>query len=286
MSRTLVAVVLALLVSAILPAQRQGGGGGGGGGKGRNADPESPPAAGAPAKGGSGKEQGDAKPAAPVVPADPAVVAMALTEFQQAWAKAEAPQKVVEVQKLAALGGEEIAVALAAKLNDRSPEVRRALAEALGRLKQAKVVPQLGAALTRELEPETAEITTLQAMCAALGIIGDPKAIPFLTRNVFAGNEQAEGWSTKVQARLAALGSIRHKESIDALVELFGKLPSTGNSRRSGGGGARGGGGGGGNSRMERLVETPLRKLTGENHENADAWRDWWKGARASFQFD
>jgi len=56
--------------------------------------------------------------------------------------------------------------------------------------------------------------------------------------------------------------------------------------RRSGGGGARGGGGGGGNSRMERLVETPLRKLTGENHENADAWRDWWKGARASFQFD
>lgn len=286
MSRTLAAVVFALLFSAILPAQRQGGGGGGGG-KGRNADPATPPAAGAPAQGGSGKEQGAAKPAAPVVPADPAVVAMALTEFQQAWAKAEAPQKVAEVHKLAALGGEEVAVALAAKLNDRSPEVRRALAEALGRLKQAKVVPQLGAALNRELESETADLTTLQAMCAALGMIGDPKAIPFLTRSVFAGNEQAEGWTAKVQARLAALGSIRHKESIDALVELFGKLPSSGNSRRSGGGGgARGGGGGGGNSRTERLVETPLRKLTGEDHENADAWRDWWKGARATFQFD
>lgn len=281
MLRTLVAVVLALLASATLPAQRQGGG------KGRAGEQENPPAAGSPARGGSDKEQGAANPAAPVVPADPAVLAMALTEFQQAWGKAEVLEKVSEVHKLAALGGEEVAVALAAKLNDRSPEVRRALAEALGRLKRPKVVPQLGTALTRELESETAEITTIQALCAALGTIGDPKAIPFLTRSVFSGNEQAEGWTAKVQARLAALGSIRHKESIDALVELFGKLPSSGNGRRTGGGGgARGGGGGGGNSRMERLVETPLRKLTGENHENADAWRDWWKGARASFQFE
>jgi HEAT repeat protein len=115
-------------------------------------------------------------------------------------------------------------------------------------------------------------------MCTALGAIGDAKAVPALTHGVFAGNDRAENWLAIVEARLAAVGQIKDKASVDALIDLLGKAPTTGGRRATGGG--RGGGG-----RVQRLVENPLRKLTRENHADADAWRDWWKTARAKFTF-
>ncbi len=289
MMRPFAAVFFALLVALALPAQGGGGKGGGGKGGGGAGKAGNRPVAGSPDAPGQGGEAakageaGKAKETPPPPPADPEVVKAALKEFHAGWAKASLPQKVAAIEKLAAVGGEDVAEALAAKLTDDDPTVRKALAEALGTLKQPKTVTALGNALAREVDAKEPALPTLQAMCAALGAIGDPKAIAPLTHGVFAGNDKAESFNTIVEARLNAVGLIKDKASVDALIDLFGKVPSSGNSRSAGGG--RGGRSGGGNSRTERLLTNPLRKLTRQNHEDADAWRDWWKDARAKFVF-
>lgn len=289
-------VLIALLAAATATAQREGGRGGqGGDGAGRggnrpaagspaNPTPNDPaagnPAQGAPARGASaqGADVGKAKDAPPPAPADPEVAKAALRDFHAGWAKASLPLKVAAVEKLAAVGGEDVAKALAAKLTDPNALVRQSIAEALGRLRQPKAVGDLGDALAREIDDKDGSLPAIQAMCTALGAIGDAKAVPALTHGVFAGNDRAENWLAIVEARLAAVGQIKDKASVDALIDLLGKVPTTGGRRATGGG--RGGGG-----RVQRLVENPLRKLTRENHADADAWRDWWKTARAKFTF-
>jgi HEAT repeat protein len=292
-------VLIALLAAATATAQREGGRGGqGGDGAGRggnrpaagspaNPAPNDPaagnPAQGAPARGASaqGADVGKAKDAPPPAPADPEVAKAALRDFHAGWAKASLPLKVAAVEKLAAVGGEDVAKALAAKLTDPNALVRQSIAEALGRLRQPKAVGDLGDALAREIDDKDGSLPAIQAMCTALGAIGDAKAVPALTHGVFAGNDRAENWLAIVEARLAAVGQIKDKASVDALIDLLGRAPTTGGRRATGGGR----GGGGGNSRVQRLVENPLRKLTRENHADADAWRDWWKTARAKFTF-
>jgi hypothetical protein len=292
-------VLIALLATATATAQREGGRGGQGGddtGRGGNrpaaGSPANPapndPAAGAPARGApargapaQGADAGKAKDAPPPAPADPEVAKAALRDFHAGWAKASLPLKVAAVEKLAAVGGEDVAKALAARLTDPTALVRQSIAEALGRLRQPKAVGDLGDALAREIDDKDGSLPAIQAMCTALGAIGDAKAVPALTHGVFAGNDRAENWATIVEARLAAVGQIKDKASVDALIDLLGKAPTTGGRRATGGGR----GGGGGNSRVQRLVENPLRKLTRENHADADAWRDWWKTARAKFTF-
>jgi HEAT repeat protein len=289
-------VLIALLAAATATAQREGGRGGqGGDGAGRggnrpaagspaNPAPNDPaagnPAQGAPARGApaQGADAGKAKDAPPPAPADPEVAKAALRDFHAGWAKASLPLKVAAVEKLAAVGGEDVAKALAAKLTDPNALVRQSIAEALGRLRQPKAVGDLGDALAREIDDKDGSLPAIQAMCTALGAIGDAKAVPALTHGVFAGNDRAENWLAIVEARLAAVGQIKDKASVDALIDLLGKAPTTGGRRATGGG--RGGGG-----RVQRLVENPLRKLTRENHADADAWRDWWKTARAKFTF-
>jgi HEAT repeat protein len=289
-------VLIALLAAATATAQREGGRGGqGGDGAGRggnrpaagspaNPAPNDPaagnPAQGAPARGASaqGADVGKAKDAPPPAPADPEVAKAALRDFHAGWAKASLPLKVAAVEKLAAVGGEDVAKALAAKLTDPNALVRQSIAEALGRLRQPKAVGDLGDALAREIDDKDGSLPAILAMCTALGAIGDAKAVPALTHGVFAGNDRAENWLAIVEARLAAVGQIKDKASVDALIDLLGKAPTTGGRRATGGG--RGGGG-----RVQRLVENPLRKLTRENHADADAWRDWWKTARAKFTF-
>jgi hypothetical protein len=289
-------VLIALLAAATATAQREGGRGGQGGddtGRGGNrpaaGSPANPapndpaagnPARGAPARGApaQGADAGKAKDAPPPAPADPEVAKAALRDFHAGWAKASLPLKVAAVEKLAAVGGEDVAKALAAKLTDPNALVRQSIAEALGRLRQPKAVGDLGDALAREIDDKDGSLPAIQAMCTALGAIGDAKAVPALTHGVFAGNDRAENWATIVEARLAAVGQIKDKASVDALIDLLGKAPTTGGRRATGGG--RGGGG-----RVQRLVENPLRKLTRENHADADAWRDWWKTARAKFTF-
>lgn len=281
MLRPTAVVLIALLLANVLSAQGEGGRGRGArGGNRPAADAPEAPGAKAPAQGG---EAGKAKDTPPPPPADPEVVKAALKEFHAGWTKASLPQKVAAVEKLAAVGGEDVANTLAAKLTDDDPTVRAAIAEALGRLKQPKTVTPLGNALQREVDAKEPALKVVQALCAALGAIGDPKAIAPLTHGVFAGNDKAENFQPIVEARLAAVGSIKDKASVDALIDLFGKVPSAGGGRSATGG--RGGGGGGGNARTQRLLTNPLRKLTRQNHEDADAWRDWWKDARAKFVF-
>ncbi|MBM3975035.1 MAG: HEAT repeat domain-containing protein [Planctomycetes bacterium] len=274
MMRRAAAFLLALLVAATLPAQ---GGGGKGGNRPAAGAPEAP--AGAPAKGG---EAGKAKDTPPPPPADPEVVKAALKEFQATWTKASLPQKVAAIEKLAAVGGEDVAATLAAKLTDNDPTVRGAIAQALGRLQQPKTVTPLGAALQREIAIKEPALPTVQALCTALGAIGDSKAVGPLTEGVFAGNDEAENFNAIVEARLNAVGQIKDKASVDALIDLFGKVPSAGGGRSATGGR---GGRSAGNARVQRLVTNPLRKLTRQNHEDADAWRGWWKDARAKFVF-
>jgi HEAT repeat protein len=306
-------VLLALLAAATAAAQREGGRGGQGGGQGGDGagrggnrpaagSPANPapndPAAGAPARGAPargapaqgapaqgpqalGADAGKAKDAPPPAPADPEVAKAALRDFHAGWAKASLPLKVAAVEKLAAVGGEDVAKALAARLTDPTALVRQSIAEALGRLRQPKAVGDLGDALAREIDDKDGSLPAILAMCTALGAIGDAKAVPALTHGVFAGNDRAENWLAIVEARLAAVGQIKDKASVDALIDLLGRAPTTGGRRATGGGR----GGGGGNSRVQRLVENPLRKLTRENHADADAWRDWWKTARAKFTF-
>ena len=71
-----------------------------------------------------------------------------------------------------------------------------------------------------------------------------------------------------------ALGGIRHKEAVDELISLMGRTGGTG--RR---------GGNGGNSKLTHAIERNLKRLTGQDFKDENAWRAWWKDNKATFKF-
>ncbi|MFY9342855.1 MAG: HEAT repeat domain-containing protein [Planctomycetota bacterium] len=200
----------------------------------------------------------------------------AIAEMETAWPRWKPDEKIAAVGKLAALGGTAVAKALAARLDDPVPEVRRSLAASLGRLKDPKAIPAipaLAAALEREHGKDKGDLETFKAIAKALGEIGDPKAIEPLTLHLLSGDRRDADWQAQANARLDALGGIRHKDAVEELISLLG---------RTGGAGRRGGGG---NNQLTKSIERNLQRLTGQNLRDQNAWRSWWKDNRDKFRF-
>jgi HEAT repeat protein len=95
----------------------------------------------------------------------------------------------------------------------KRPEVKAALARALGDLKSPSSLEPLQAAL----DPEATDTDTALAnkeLVAALGKLGDPKAAPALT-----GMLRAKDNYTRIEA-IQALGAIRAPEAVEPLLKL------------------------------------------------------------------
>jgi hypothetical protein len=103
----------------------------------------------------------------------------------------------------------------------------------------------------------------------ALGQKGDRKAIPALEDNLVATSKTPK---EVINAKVLALGHIRHKDSVEAILD-FAKT-TVGGIRR-----------GGSNKKVSREVRGSLSILTGTDQgESLSAWEDWWYDHRSKFK--
>ncbi|MFL5347161.1 MAG: HEAT repeat domain-containing protein [Hyalangium sp.] len=96
---------------------------------------------------------------------------------------------------------------------EKKPEVKAALARAIGDLKSPSSLEPLQAAL----DPSATDTDTAlanKALAAALGQLGDPKAVPALT-----GLLRAKDNYTRIEA-IQALGTLRAPQAVEPLLQL------------------------------------------------------------------
>lgn len=197
-------------------------------------------------------------------------------EALSGWAKMELAEKTAAIGKATDVGGPAAAHALAEKLHDKEPLVRKALADALGKLKDEKTVSALTRALEVDADEKDGDLDAFLAICKALGEIGDAKAIGPLVHGVLGGNRRDKNWQKRGDARIQALGKIRDKESIDQLLDLWVR-GTTGGGRSLRASAPK-------NPHEGRIVQS-LQQLTGEKMTEQKEWHDWWKKQRAHFEF-
>lgn len=197
---------------------------------------------------------------ATALPLDPADVASRLSSLDADWAGLEPAERVRQLFLLVDLDCDLAATAIARRLEDPLPEVRRAAATALGQLDRALVVPALLTALPKN----AADQETYRAICWALGEIGDVRAIEPLSSTV---HTDKAGWQG-MAFRAEALGKIRDKAAIDALMGMLVGMHRW---------------------RVEvlgELIVAPLRTATGQDFkQDVAAWRKWWREHRETFEF-
>ena len=200
--------------------------------------------------------------------ADPEVLARALRDFESNWRRWTPGKKVEALRELARMGGPKVALALARRLRERSPQVREALVRALGDMKERAALPYL----VRALGAARKDPAFFVLLCKALGRIGDPRAVKPLSKKILSGDAKTTEWRLMAQARISALASIRSPESVDALIKLLSMGGGRGRRATSGGKGP-----------LTKYVQAALTKLTGERFKFAYQWHKWWKAHRAGF---
>lgn len=113
-----------------------------------------------------------------------------------------------------------------------------------------------------------ANMKTAEAYAYALGQKGDPKAIKALKDNLVGTSKTP---TPVLKAKVLALGHIRHKDSVEAILD-FEKTSIAG-----GRGGVR--------RKMSRESRGSLAVLTGTDQgDKLQAWQDWWYDQRKSFK--
>jgi hypothetical protein len=113
-----------------------------------------------------------------------------------------------------------------------------------------------------------ANIKTAEAYAYALGQKGNPKAIKALQDNLVGTSKTP---SQVLKAKVLALGHIRHKDSVEAILD-FEKTSIAG-----GRGGVR--------RKLRRESRGALVVLTGTDQgDKLQAWQDWWYDQRKSFK--
>lgn len=113
-----------------------------------------------------------------------------------------------------------------------------------------------------------ANVKTAEAYAYALGQKGDAKAIPALQDNLVGTSKTP---SQVLKAKVLALGHIRHKDSVEAILD-YEKTTIAG-----GRGGVR--------RKMRRESRGSLAVLTGTDQgDKLQAWQDWWYDQRKSFK--
>lgn len=213
-------------------------------------------------------------------PADKAAEAKEALKALDGWTKMSNAEKSAAIGKVAAVGGPQVAGALAPKLHDKEPAIRKEVAAALGKLKEDRAVPALITALEVDADEKTGDVDAFVAICAALGEIGDPRAIQPLVHGVLGGNRRDPNWQKRADARVEALGGIRHKDAIEELLGLWTRGAAS--SGRSATGGMRGGAN---SNPLSAGIASSLNKLTGQKLTDQKAYHDWWKANKQSFQF-
>ncbi|GEM_PF-1906043 len=169
------------------------------------------------------------------------------------------PERRIEaIRKIARIRHPKVAKALCLALNDKVPEVRKVGAEALAVQADKGTLKALCRAYTYNRGREDIQA----AVVRALGAIGDYRAIPTLKKDLIR-----PGIPEVTRARLEAFGNIRHRESIQALIDFMWRW------------------GRGAKSFAKPLGES-LRKLTGQDFgRDRNAWKNWWDRNKRIFRF-
>ncbi len=202
---------------------------------------------------------------AKVAEPDPAAVKALVAEYEKGWKALSESQKIGAMLDLAETEHDLVSAAIAKTgLRDPGADVREQAAEILGVLGRPNVVPALLAALKANED----EIRVYLRVILALGEIGDPRAVDALSKDWW-NQRIGEYGIAAAKAKILALGNIRHATSVDALIDTFfmAKEETIGLVKGE-------------------IVES-LTKLTGQKFDyDRNAWKDWWKKARADFRFE
>lgn len=184
-----------------------------------------------------------------------------LERLREAFDSGSAAQRVAALRESWRHADEAIVAQVRRGLGDRDVEVRLAAYDALGRNTHESAF----AALLTHHRERRKELRTqdrdLPALLAALARRGDARAIAPLTADV-----QAQRLVPTIRARILGLARIRTKDSVEALMKLADEV---------------------GFVDMHNHLEDfrlALVVLSGVDHgRSLDAWRGWWRGARATF---
>jgi HEAT repeats len=184
--------------------------------------------------------------------------------FEKGWKELDADGKVEALRRFAETESDLVSTTIARLgLRDRTPAVRAAAAEALGVMKRANVVPALLVAMKKNEQ----EQEVYQRLIQSLGEIGDPRAVPALSKGWW-NQRTGERGVTMARAKIRALGNIRHRESVDALVDAFYMTKDETIAQ------------------LAADLILAMQKLTGQDFGgDRKAWKDWWKRNRSSHRF-
>jgi len=200
---------------------------------------------------------------------DPAVVAAAVAELEQAFEDGKAPERVAAIEKHAEINDAEVVRWIEKGFKDKDPAVKSASIEAFRWLPNAKALKALHTALQKDKTIKKDE-ALYGELVKAIGQHGDVASIDILLDGATASTPKSV-----TIARIYSLGHIRDKRSVEELIDL---LKKTGGGRGKKGVGRA-------NHPLIKQFHTSLHVLTGENFgPDENAWTKWWKDHGKKFE--
>ncbi len=217
----------------------------------------------------------------------------ALATFRKSYANPKAEDRSEAVRALGASHGPKVASALGEVIaRDPAPEVRVIAARILGQF--GDFAPKAAAILLTALGSNKDE-SVLAQIFKSLGELKEESAAPTVNR----GFEAKE--TSVSEAAVQAAGAIRHRSSIEPLIELLLKLEREGNLSKTAGREATNGTGLKlpGSARTDSNKETQQRQkklkpavvralqaIARERFATGRDWSDWWKKNAATFKVE
>jgi HEAT repeat protein len=193
---------------------------------------------------------------------DPARVAQAVAELEQAFKDKDAAGRLAAVQRNAGVLDATVIERIARGLRDADATVLRGSIEALRFMPHPEALKALEAAYRRDRRSLRKDPETLAAMIRGIGQHGDPSSIELLRDDAWSVDDYAV-----VRARLYSLGHIRSEKSVHA---LLGEMKSAGEER------------------MQPFMgdfRLALMALTGvDRGQSQDLWLQWWNENKDSLR--
>jgi HEAT repeat protein len=166
--------------------------------------------------------------------------------------------RVDAVRQVGRIRHTDIAKAIAKALTDKDPAVRKTAAEALAYQADKATMK----ALCKTLPLNKGKPDVQAAILKALGAIGDWRALPAVTKDLMR-----PGQPEVTKARIVALGNIRHRDSIQNLIDFMQRW---GRAMRD----------------YAKPLQESLKKLTGKDFgRNRNAWKAWWDRSKKTWRF-
>ena len=185
-----------------------------------------------------------------------------VAQLEAAFDKGNEEAKLRAIQASASVPDGVVAKWVARGLKDRSDQIVLASIESLGWMEHPGALKALETHYKRNQKKLKKDELRLPALLKAVGRHGKPSSIPILTEDPFGVKKH-----DAIQARIYGLGNIRHKDAIEALVDMLKKAGPRAIDDYMG---------------DIRLV---LYRLSGEDHGNSvQLWGDWWREVRKQFE--